>query len=65
MEIAPALSSGVCFERSIALISFGTQCVSPGMASSGWASSIRRTSVVPERVTPQTNGAGGGGSELL
>ena len=55
-----AASSPVCCERSNALISFGTQCVSPGIATSGWESSISRSSVVPERVTPQTNGAGAG-----
>src|SRR4051812_3343017 len=33
-------------------------CVSGGIVSSGWASSISRSSVVPERATPTMNGAG-------
>ena len=36
----------------------GTNCVSGPIASCGWASSISRSSVVPERPTPTTNGAG-------
>ncbi len=40
-----------------------TKCVSGGIASCGWASSIIRSSVVPERPTPTTNGAGKSGSE--
>ena len=40
-----------------------TKWVSGGIASSGWASSIIRSSVVPERPTPTTNGAGAAGSD--
>ena len=38
------------------------KCVSGGIASSGWASSISRSRVVPERPTPTMNGAGNAGS---
>ena len=42
-----------------------TKWVSPGIAISGWVSSISRSSVVPERVAPQTKGAGAPGLGAL
>ena len=40
------------------MIRSGTKWVSGGIVRSGWASSIIRSSVVPERFMPTTNGTG-------
>ena len=44
-------------------MNWGMKWDSGGIASCGWASSISRSRVVPERPTPTTNGAGAAGSE--
>ena len=59
----PARLFGLKRSLPEAWISGLTKWVSGGIASSGWASSISRSSVVPERPTPTTNGAGQAGSD--
>ena len=56
--MAASTLSGVAPSAFAALIVSGTKWVSGGIVSSGWASSIIRSSVVPERFMPTTNGNG-------
>ena len=56
--IASSALSGVASLSRAALIKSGTKWVSGGIVRSGWASSIIRSSVVPERFMPTTNGTG-------
>ncbi len=63
--MAPSTSAGVVLSvRLKVLITSGTKCVSGGIVSSGCESSIIRSSVVPERFIPTTNGAGARSAEL-